>query len=197
MRRAAGSSGRAPRSRAIGRKAKNGQNAPRSPTASAPQSVAALAATLPAWQWYRRKVSAGTQGLIADDFARHRVALCQAGLPERTVWLVLKRPHGPAPPYADALSKAPASIPFRTLLWLSGLRGAVEPCFEEGQTERGMAHYEVRQDAGWQHHMLRTMLAHFFLWPLPGRLGEKSASTHGIAAAPAIPSRVAPAYRYD
>ena len=61
------------------------------PTASAPQSVAALAATLPAWQWYRRTVSEGTKGPIAYDFARHRVTLWKDGLPERTVWLVIKR----------------------------------------------------------------------------------------------------------
>ena len=95
------------------------------------------------------------------------------------------------------ISNAPASTPFRTLVWLSGIRWAVEQCFEEGKTELGMAHYEVRKYAGWQHHMLLTMLAHFFLWHLKGRLGEKSASTNGVAAAPAIPSRVAPAYRYD
>jgi SRSO17 transposase len=167
------------------------------PTASAPQSVAALAATLPAWQGYRRTVSEGTTGPIEHDFARHRVTLCQDGLPERTVWLVIKRPRGPEPTYAYALSNAPASGPFRTLVWLSGIRWAVEPCFEEGKTALGMAHDAGRQYAGWHHHMLLTMLAHFFLWPLQGRLGEKSASTHSVAAAPAIPSRVAPAYRYD
>ena len=46
-----------------------------SPTAIAPQSVAALAATLPAGQWYRRTVSEGTKGPIEYDFARHRVTL--------------------------------------------------------------------------------------------------------------------------
>src|SRR5262245_52283496 len=56
--------------------------------------------------------------------------------------------------------------PFRTLVWLSDIRWAVEQCFEEGKTELGMAHYEVRKYAGWQHHMLLTMLAHFFLWYL-------------------------------
>ena len=168
-----------------------------SPTASAPQSVAALAATLPAWQWYRRKVSEGTKGPIEYDFARHRVTLCKDGLPDRTVWLVIKRTRGPEPTYAYAISNAPASIPFRTLVWLSGIRWAVEQCCEEGKTELGMAHYEVRKYTGWQHHMLLTMLALFFLWHLKGRLGEKSASANGVAAAPAIPSRVAPAYRYD
>jgi len=167
------------------------------PTAVPPQSVAALAATLPAWQWYRRTVSEGTKGPIAYDFARHRVTLCKDGLPERTVWLVIKRTRGPEPTYAYAISNAPASTPFRTLVWLSGIRWAVEQCFEEGKTELGMAHYEVRRYAGWQHHMWLTMLAHFFLWHLKGRLGEKSTSTHGIAAPPALRSRVAPAYVYD
>ena len=167
------------------------------PTASAPQSVAAVAATLPAWQWYRRTVSEGTKGPIAYDFARHRVTLCKDGLPERTVWLVLKRTCGAEPTYAYAISNAPASIPFRTLVWLSGIRWAVEHCCEEGKPELGMAHYEVRKYAGWQHHMVLTMLAHFFLWHLQGRLGEKSASADGVAASPIIGSRVTPACIYD
>jgi SRSO17 transposase len=156
------------------------------PTALPPQKVAALAATLPAWQWYRRTVSEGTKGPIAYDFARHRVTLCKDGLPERTVWLVIKRTCSSAPTYAYAISNAPASIPFRTLVWLSGIRWAVEQCFEEGKMELGMAQYEVRKYAGWQHHMLLTMLAHFFLWHVKGRLGKKSASADGVAAPPVV-----------
>ena len=82
---------------------------------------------------------------MADAFARHRVLVCKDGLPERTVWLVLQRPRGPAPPSAYALSKAPASPPFRTLVWLSGMRWAVEQCLEAGTTELGIAPYAVRQ----------------------------------------------------
>ena len=134
---------------------------------------------------------------MAYDFARHRVTLCKDGLPERTVWLVIKRTRSPEPTYAYAISNAPASTPFRTLVWLSGIRWAVEQCFEEGKTELGMAHYEVRKYAGWQHHMLLTMLAHFFLWHLKGRLGKKSASADGVAAPPVIRSRVTPACVYD
>jgi len=156
------------------------------PTALPPQKVAALAATLPAWQWYRRTVSEGTQGPIAYDFARHRVTLCKDGLPERTVWLVIKRTCSSAPTYAYAISNAPASIPLRTLVWLSGIRWAVEQWFEEGKIELGMAHYEVRKYAGWQHHMVLTMLAHFFLWHVKGRLGKKSASADGVAAPPVV-----------
>ena len=37
-----------------------------------------------------------------------------------------------------------------------------------------MDHYEVRKYTGWHHHMLTTMLAHFFLWHLKIHLGEKA-----------------------
>ena len=125
------------------------------------------------------------------------MTLCKDGLPERTVWLGIKRPRGPEPTYAYAISNAPLSTPLRTLVWLSGIRWAVEQCFEEGKTELGMAHYEVRKYAGWHHHRSLTMLAHFFLWHLKERLGEKSAGADGVTAPPVIRSRIAPTCLYD
>ena len=65
-----------------------------------PCTVAALAVRLPAASWYRRTVSEGTKGPITYEFARQRVTLCKDGLPERTVWLVLKRTVGAEPSYA-------------------------------------------------------------------------------------------------
>src|SRR5262245_52611080 len=112
---------------------------------TAPCTVEALAARLPASRWYRRRVSEGTKGPIVYAFARQRVTLCRDGLPDRPVWLVIKRTMGPEPTYAYYSSNAPASTPLRTFVWLSGLRWAVEQCFEEGKTELGMAHYEVRK----------------------------------------------------
>ena len=153
---------------------------------TAPCSVAAVAASLPASSWYQRTVSEGTKGPITYAFARQRVTLCKDGLPERPVWLVIKRTLGTEPTDSYYTSNAPVSTPLRTFVWLSGIRWAVEQCFEEGKTELGMAHYEVRKYAGWQHHMLLTMLAHFFLWHLQGRLGKKSASADGVAAPPVI-----------
>jgi SRSO17 transposase len=153
---------------------------------TAPRSVAAVAASLPASSWYQRTGSEGTKGPITSAFARQRVTRCKEGLPERTVWLVIKRTLGTAPTDSYYTSKAPVSTPLRPLVWLSGIRWAVEQCFEEGKTERGMAHYAVRKYAGWQHHMVLTMLAHFFLGHLQGRLGKKSASADGVAAPPVI-----------
>jgi SRSO17 transposase len=163
---------------------------------SAPCMVATVAASLPASSWYRRKVSEGTKGPIVYEFARQRVTLCKEGLPDRTVWLVIKRTLGAAPSYAYAISNAPASTPLSTFVWLSGLRWAVEQCFEEGKTELGMDHYEVRKYAGWHHHMLTTMLAHFFLWHLKLHVGEKSAGSHRVAGADPVGSRLTPADVY-
>jgi SRSO17 transposase len=148
--------------------------------ANAPCTVAALAAQLPTSKWYRRTVSEGTKGPIAYAFARQRVTLCKEGLPERTVWLVIKRTLGVEPSYSYYISNAPASTPLHTFVWLSGLRWAIEQCFEEGKTELGMDHYEVRKYPGWHHHMLTTMLAHFFLWHLKIHLGKKSPRPHGV-----------------
>jgi len=153
---------------------------------SAPSTVAAVAARLPASRWYRRQVSEGTKGPIAYAFARQRVTLCKEGLPDRTVWLVIKRTVGTEPSDAFAISNAPASTPLSTLVWLSGLRWAVEQCFEESKTELGMDHYEVRKYPGWHHHMLTTMLAHFFLWRLKLRLGKKSPGADRVTVAAVI-----------
>jgi SRSO17 transposase len=160
--------------------------------AQEPCTVAALAARLPASSWYRRQVSEGTKGPIVYEFARQRVTLCKEGLPERTVWLVIKRTVGAMPISSYYISNAPASTPLRTFVWLSGLRWAIEQCFEEGKTELGMDHYEVRKYGGWHHHRLTTMLAHFFLWHLKLRLGKKSASPHGVAAADPLRGRRTP-----
>ena len=164
---------------------------------NAPRSVAALAVSLPASSWYQRTVSEGTKGPIVYEFARQRITLCKDGLPERTVWLVLKRTLGVEPTYTYYLSNAPVRTPLRTFVWLSGLRWAVEQCFEESKTELGMDHYEGRKYPGWHHHMLTTMLAHFFLWHLKIRLGKKSPCTDSGTAPEIAGSHLAPTYVDD
>jgi hypothetical protein len=142
-------------------------------------------------------VSEGTQGPIAYAFARQRVTLCKDGLPERPVWLVIKQTLGGELTYSYYISHAPARTPLRTFVWRSGRRWAVEQCFEEGNTELGMAHDEVRKYPGWHHQMLTTMLAHVFLWHLKRRVGEKSSRADGVAAAELIGRRLALAQRDD
>jgi SRSO17 transposase len=146
------------------------------PKDNAPLTVEAMAKSLHQTFWYQRTVSEGTKGAIEYDFTKRLVTLCRNGLPDRAVWLVMKRPLGPQPCSWYDMSNAPFSTRFPTVVWLSGVRGAMEQGYEEAKTELGMDHYEVRKYPAWPHHMLSCMLAHFFLWPVKIRLGEKSPS---------------------
>jgi hypothetical protein len=69
-----------------------------------PPSVAAIAHGIPDYCWYWRAVSEGTTGPIDYAFTKRRVTLCRAGLPDRTVWLVLKRRLGEQPAYWYSIS---------------------------------------------------------------------------------------------
>ena len=149
---------------------------------SKPLTVEELAKNINDYFWYRRQVSEGTKGPIVYEFTRRRVILSAEGLPQKTVWLLIRRTLGDDPQYSYFISNASSSTRLKTLVWLSGLRWAIEQCFEEAKTELGMDHYEVRKFPGWQHHMLTCMLAHFFLWHLKIRMGKKSTIYYAIAA---------------
>jgi SRSO17 transposase len=126
-------------------------------TAKEPLAVATLAKSLHDCFWYRRTVSEGTKGPIAYECTKRQVTLCGDDLPANTVWLVMKRTLGANPSYGYYLSNAPVSTRLPLFVWLSGLRWAIEQCFEEAKTELGMDHCEVRKYPEWQHHMLTTM----------------------------------------
>jgi SRSO17 transposase len=149
-------------------------------TAKEPIAVETLAKSLHDCFWYRRKVSEGTKGPIEYEFTKRQVTLRCDGQPAKSVWLVMKRTVGENPSYWYYASNAPLSVRLPLFVWLSGLRWAIEQCFEEAKTELGMDQYEVRKYPGWHHHMLTTMLAHFFLWQLQIRLGKKSTSHYSV-----------------
>ena len=151
-------------------------------TEKKPITVKTLAKYINDYFWYRRKVSEGTKGPIEYEFTKRQVTLSKNGVPWKTVWLVMKRTIEDNPSYYYYISNAPVSTRLKTFVWLSGMRWPIEQCFEETKTELGMDHYEVRKYAGWNHHILTCMLAHFFLWHLKIRLGEKSTCHYSIAA---------------
>lgn len=147
-----------------------------------PISVETLAKSINDYFWYRRKVSEGTKGPIEYEFSKRQIILSKNGLPTKTVWLVIKRTIGDTPTYSYYLSNAPLNTRLKTFVWLSGIRWAIEQCFEETKTELGMDQYEVRKYPGWNHHILTCMIAHFFLWHLKIRLGKKSTIYYSLAA---------------
>ena len=132
--------------------------------------------------WYRHKVSEGTKGPVTYEFVKKRVVLSKDGMPDKRVWLLVRRTIGKDPTYSFFISNAGRSTRLKTLVWLSGIRWAIEQCFEEAKSDLGMDHYEVRKFPGWRHHMITCMLAHFFLWHMRIRLGEKSTSYYAVAA---------------
>ena len=148
----------------------------------APLSFETIARNINSYFWYRRKVSEGTKGPIEYEFTKRRVVLARGGLPGKEVWLVIRRSIAKEPEYYFFISNAPLSTRLKTFVWLSGIRWAIEQCFEETKTELGMDHYEVRKLPGWIHHMLTCILAHFFLWHIKLRLGKKSTSHYSVAA---------------
>jgi len=150
-------------------------------TEKKPVSVKALAETINDFFWYKRKVSEGTKGPIEYEFTKRSVVLSRDGLPEKNVWLIVKRSISDKPEYSYFISNAPVSTRLKTFVWLSGLRWAIEQCFEETKSELGMDHYEVRKYRGWNHHIITCMLGHFFLWHIKIRLEKKSTIYYDLA----------------
>ena len=151
-------------------------------TKQKPLSLSTLAKNTNSFFWYRRKVSEGTKGPIVYEFTRRRVRLSADGLPKKEVWAIIRRSIGENPEYSFFISNASTSARLPLFVWLSGIRWAIEQCFEETKSELGMDQYEVRKFPGWHHHIITCILGHFFLWHLKIRLGKKSTFHYAITA---------------
>ena len=142
-----------------------------------PPAVEAIAHRIPDWCWHRRTVLKGTQErTITYEFYQ---TPCDA----LSRWSA--RSNGLARDEAASrrasrllvlhFSNAPLSSRLPVFIWLSGVAlGDSSNVSKKRKTELGMDHYEVRTYLGWHHHMLTSMLAHFFLWHLKIRLGKKA-----------------------
>ncbi len=137
------------------------------------EEVKAVAESVSSAKWSRQLIKEGTKGPMVADFAVSRVVAVRDGLPGPEVFLVLRRnlETGELKTY---LCNAPADIPLKTLVRLSGMRWPIETCFEEGKQYLGMGQYEVRSWRGWHHHMTLCILAHFFLVRQQQRLKKTS-----------------------
>jgi SRSO17 transposase len=138
-----------------------------------PQTVADMAASIPAEQWSRHTIKEGSKGPMVADFAFLRVVAVRDGLPGPDVWLIFRRAlsTGELKVY---LSNAPQETSHDTLVRISGMRWPIETSFEDGKQLVGMGDYQVRSWTGWHHHMTMCILAHFFLVRLQLRLADKA-----------------------
>jgi SRSO17 transposase len=146
-----------------------------------PQTVAEIAAALPASAWKRLRFREGTKGTQQAHFARIRIVVERDDLPGPEVWLVIERSCDQSAYVKYYISNAAADCPLLEMVQAGHHRWPVEDCFLRGKQEVGMDDYEVRGWRGWHHHMTLVMLALWFLVLQKRRLGKKSQPGHDAA----------------
>jgi len=171
----------------------NSRGAPRrkarvAPGEPASQTVAAIAAGLPATAWQRLTIRQGSKGTQYAEFARVRVVAERDDLPGPELWLVVERGCHQETEITYYLSNAAVTCPLRTLVTVGHSRWQVEDCFLRGKDELGLGDYEVQGWRGWHHHQTLVLLAMWFLVLQQRRLGKKKsarddAAGHASAAA--------------
>jgi hypothetical protein len=148
--------------------------------------VDTLPAQLPDHAWKRYRIVEGSKGPVVADFAALRAVTTRHGLPGPEVWVLMRRAVGEPGEEVEVkiyLSNAPAETALGELVRVSGLRWPIECCFEEGKSELGLDHYEVRSWPGWHHHMTLVLLAHHFLVRLQQRLNERGGPRRAASSA--------------
>jgi SRSO17 transposase len=136
-----------------------------------PETVSAIAESLPAVSWTRQIIKEGSKGPLVAEFAFIRVVEVRDDLPGADVWLILRR-NPTSGELKTYVSNAPEEIAQAALVRMSGMRWPIETTFEDGKQLIGMGDYQVRSWVGWHHHMTMCILAHFFLIRLRLRLGD-------------------------
>jgi SRSO17 transposase len=139
-----------------------------------PQTVAEVAASLPATAWRRLAFRKGSKGTQYAEFARVRVIAERDDLPGPELWLVIQRGCAQQTEAKYYLSKAAPDCPLVVLAEGGHRRWPVEDCFLRGKDELGLGDYEVQGWRGWQHHQTLVLLALWFLVLQQRRLGKKS-----------------------
>jgi SRSO17 transposase len=164
-----------------------GRGAPRTrprvaPGEPAPQTVAQVAAALPAAAWQRLAFRDGTKGTQYAEFARLRVVVERDQLPGPELWLVSERGSMQQAELKYYLSNADRKCSLREQAAAAHTRWPVEDCFLRGKQEVGLGDYEVQGWRGWHHHQTLAFLALWFLVLQQRRLGGKKRGVGDDAA---------------
>jgi SRSO17 transposase len=85
------------------------------------------------------------------------------GLPSRPHRLIITRKALDPEEVKFFLSNAPEPVPLETLLLVAFSRWRIERLFEDGKTELGLDHFEVRHFRSISRHLIITCISHLFL----------------------------------
>lgn len=134
---------------------------------TAPLNVKAFVETQPVEYWYRLKIRDTERGELEADFAAFRVfSVNDQGLPDKKLWLVVRREINDPKEMKFAFSNAPEETSIERLASMLCSRYWVERALQNAKGEAGLDEYEVRSWQGWHHHITMTMLTMLFLLEL-------------------------------
>ncbi len=130
---------------------------------------------IPARDWKRIEVRAGTKGPLVLWAARARVQASLRLRRDKAVeWLIVMRTEGAEPEFRYYLSNAAVDVPIEKMVRAACSRYWIEDCFERAKGRVGLGHCEARTWLGWHHHVTLTMLALWFLVREQRRLGSNT-----------------------
>jgi SRSO17 transposase len=114
--------------------------------------------------WHRVSVREGTKGMLEVEILHRRVWLWDGEEKEAHCWhLIVRREIDSPTEIKYSLSNAPADTPLQQLAFMQAQRFWVERALQDGKSECGLDHYQVRLWQGWYHHMALVMMAMLFM----------------------------------
>jgi SRSO17 transposase len=114
--------------------------------------------------WRRASVREGTKGMLEVEILHRRVWLWDGEEEHAHCWhLIVRREIDSPHEVKYSLSNAPADTPPSRLAFMQAQRFWVERALQDGKSECGLDHYQVRLWQGWYHHMALVMMAMLFM----------------------------------
>jgi hypothetical protein len=147
------------------------------------QHVRAWCAAQPAAAWTRLTVRDGEKGPLEVEIVKRRVESKverrAVGFEERRV--AVRSEGGGELNYDSHLSNAAATPPLAELARVSKAEHRIEECLKRSKGEAGLGSYQVRDWLGWHHHMVRSLIATWFLVGEAGRGKRGGGGADGTA----------------
>jgi len=177
-----------------------------------PQSIKALAQSLPAQAYQTISWREGTNATLSGRFAAVRVRHAGGNSGKARLrpqqWLLIEWPAGQEEPAKYCLSTLPENTPLNELVSAAHQRWRIERDYQDLKQDFGLGHYEGRGWRGFHHHASLCIAAYGFL--MAERLiadkpvgGKKNFALRQVPAFPAdyiprgSPARAAPRARLD
>ncbi len=120
--------------------------------------------TQPASAWQRLTLRESTRGKLQVDVVHRRVWVWDGMEAQARHWHLIVRREVKSPEKLKySLSNAPEEISLERLAQMQGQRYWVERSFQDGKSQTGLGHYQVRGWKPWHHHMALVMMAMLFM----------------------------------